>query len=331
MAWAKTAHRAVLFTSGILFCLLMAGVLAIQFWGHAVMPRVTLDLVAPPQRHKPVVIFTPQVIRASGVLVSDPALIEPTAQGPLPKIAADGRKPMAAYAAPAPTDAKFKIALVVSGLGLSATATAQALDILPAGVTLGFVPYADNVGDWVMRARGRGYEVLLEIPMEPPDFPDSDPGPNSLRTDQDTSTNINNLHWALSRFTGYAGVTNLLGQRFLSNETAMSPIISELDRRGLYFFDTEDPSIDAIASAPDIDRRLSDLEAQARTHGSAIGRVFLYPVSLARIAAWAAGLKARGFVLVPLSAIVSGSKPPCARIHVQRSALPAMCRHHAVQ
>ena len=66
--------------------------------------------------------------------------------------------------------------------------------------------------------------------------------------------------------------------------------------------------IDTIQTALEIDRRLSDLETMARAHGSAVGTAFLYPVSVDRIAQWAKGLQARGFVLVPVSAIVSSQK-----------------------
>ena len=236
---------------------------------------------------------------------------------------------MTAYAAPAAASAKFKIAIVVSGLGLSASATKAALDSLPASITLGFAPYAGDVGQWVADARSRGHEVLLEIPMEPFDFPDSDPGPHTLRAGQDEDANIQRLTWALSRFTGYAGVTNLLGQRFLSDSAALSPALTYLNRRGLYFFDngaaaqSVAPSVaaqvgipaaqggaalDQIQTALEIDRRLSELETQARANGSAVGSAFLYPVSVARIASWARGLEARGFVLVPVSAILAPAK-----------------------
>ena len=32
----------------------------------------------------------------------------------------------------------------------------------------------------VARAREAGHEVLLEVPMEPFDYPDNDPGPQTL-------------------------------------------------------------------------------------------------------------------------------------------------------
>jgi len=139
------------------------------------------------------------------------------------------------------------------------------------------------------------------------------------------------LTWALSRFTGYAGVTNLLGQRFLSDSDALAPMLTYLNRRGLYVFDNgtasqsvlpsvagqigipaaqSGPALDTTPTALEIDRRLSDLETQARANGSAVGSAFLYPVSVTRIAAWARGLESRGFVLVPVSAIVVQPTPP---------------------
>jgi polysaccharide deacetylase 2 family uncharacterized protein YibQ len=215
---------------------------------------------------------------------------------------------------------------MVGGLGVSASATQAALAALPAGVTLGFAPYAGDVGEWAGKARAGGHEVLLQIPMEPFDFPDSDPGPNTLRAGQDEEANLQRMSWALSRFTGYAGVSNLLGQRFLSDSAALAPALTHLNRRGLYFFDNGTASqsvaptvaaqvgipavqsnahIDSIQTATEIDRRLLELESQARANGSAVGSAFLYPVSIARIAAWAKTLEARGFVLVPVSAIVN--------------------------
>jgi hypothetical protein len=235
---------------------------------------------------------------------------------------------MTAYAAAAPAG-KFRIAIVVSGLGISTKATSAALAGLPPGVTLAFAPYAGDVQHWVNEARQGGHEVLLEVPMEPLDFPDSDPGPHTLRAGVDEDSNLQRLTWSLSRFTGYAGVTNLLGQRFLSNPDALSPAFTYLARRGLYFYDNgvsaqsvtpqtaavtatpfakADETLDGIQTALEIDRHLSALEDEARAHGSAVGAGFIYPVTLDRIAAWSKGLSARGFVLVPVSAIVNAPK-----------------------
>jgi polysaccharide deacetylase 2 family uncharacterized protein YibQ len=316
-------------------CVLTAGALGITVLGKVHRPGVILDLSAPPPSKPataPQAAAAPaappapidKIVMAGRALIADPALIENSAQGPLPRIADDGRKPMAAYAAPT-ANGKFRIAIVVSGLGLSAKATASAL-ALPSGITFAFLPYAGDVQHWVSQARQSGHEALLQVPMEPFDFPDSDPGPHTLRSGIERDANSQRLEWALSRFTGYAGVTNLLGQRFLADADALSPTLTQLSRRGLYFFDNgavaqsaaaevagrsgapfakADETLDGIQTALEIDKHLSNLETQAREHGTAIGSAFVYPITIERIAAWAKGLERRGFVLVPVSAIVN--------------------------
>lgn len=283
--------------------------------------------VTPPMQSVPTKIDSP--LYAGAALVADPGLIEQTAAGPLPRIADNGRTPMAAYA-PAVAVAKSpKIAMVVTGLGVSAKATAAAIAGLPPAVTLAFAPYASDVQRWVSEARRRGHEVLLEVPMEPYDFPDSDPGPHTLRIGAPEDANIERLTWAMTRFSGYAGVTNLLGGRFLADADSLEPVMTFVSRRGLLFFDSGSGgrsavpevasqlgapfaqsavTIDAIQTGMEIDQRLSELETRARAGGTAAGTGFLYPLTVERIGAWAQGLAGRGFVLVPASAIVAAGK-----------------------
>lgn len=266
---------------------------------------------------------------AGTALVADPALVEATPQGPLPRIADDGRTPMAAYAATAANGAGPRIAIVLSGLGMSAKQTVAALDGLPPQVTLAFGPYTDDVQRWVNEARARGHEVLLEVPMEPFDVPDSNPGSHTLMASISEQSNTERLSWSLSRFTGYVGITNLLGGRFLADADALAPVMSYVAQRGLLFFDGGREShsvasdiarqagaayvqsalaIDAIQSAMEIDARLAELETQSRAEGSSAGNGFVYPLTISRVTNWARGLRARGFVLVPPSAIVTHRK-----------------------
>jgi hypothetical protein len=165
--------------------------------------------------------------------------------------------------------------------------------------------------------------------MEPYDFPDSDPGPHTLRSGVGDDANTERLVWSLTRFTGYTGVTNLLGGRLMSDADSLEPVMTYLARRGLLFYDNggathsaapdvaaragvsfaqASDTIDSIQTAMEIDRQLSDLETRARAAGSASGSGFLYPITVARVTAWAQGLPSRGFVLVPASAIVQPKK-----------------------
>lgn len=268
-----------------------------------------------------------QPVYAGRNLIADPALVEPTASGPLPRIGSDGRAPMLAYAGPTIVPSgRPRIAIVLAGLGISARQTADALEALPAEVTLAFAPYADDVQRWVGEARKEGHEVLVEVPMESIEMPGSDPGPHTLRVDQEPEQNAQRLAWALTRFTGYTGVTNLQGSRFLSDNESLTPMLSYVAKRGLLFFDDGESrhsasaevagrvgvafaqstaTIDSIPSAVEIDNKLARLEDAARANGIAIGSAYATSVTVQRVALWAAGLKARGIVLVPASAVVS--------------------------
>ncbi len=291
-------------------------------------PQAPQEASVTPPPALPVQKVTQQIF-AGRALVADPALVENTPLGPLPRIAADGTTPMRAYAPATISDGRPRIAIVMTGLGISAKATETALKGLPGGVTLAFAPYAGDVQSWVGEARRQGHEVLLEVPMEPYDFPDSDAGPHTLRSGAAEDANTERLAWALTRFSGYAGVTNLLGDRFLSDAGSLEPMLTYLARRGLLFYDNgssthsvapavaghigvafaqADQTIDSIQTAMEVDRRLSALETLARQRGSAAGTGFIYPVTVDRVARWAQGLAGRGFVLVPASAIVSQPK-----------------------
>jgi len=175
---ASRSGRALSFACSFTICLMAAGALAITLFGRPHAPAIMMDLHAPASARAsapapaqtgdgPVMGRVTQPIYAGKALLADPALVENTAEGPLPRIADDGRKPMNVYAGTAPAGGKFKIAIVVNGLGLSAIATKAALDALPGNVTLGFTPYGADAGKWVSDARARGHEVLLQVPMDP--------------------------------------------------------------------------------------------------------------------------------------------------------------------
>ncbi|MBS0528368.1 MAG: divergent polysaccharide deacetylase family protein, partial [Proteobacteria bacterium] len=134
----------------------------------------------------------------------DQRLLEKSRYGMIPIVAADGLKPFKAYAMG--TDAERAraatmpvIAVVIGGLGVGAAKTTDAIMKLPPAVTLAFTPYGSDPAKLVERARAQHHEILLQVPMEPYDYPDNDPGPQTLLTSLGTEQNIDRLHWHLSR------------------------------------------------------------------------------------------------------------------------------------
>jgi len=261
----------------------------------------------------------------------DPRLLEKSRYGMIP-VASDGLKPFTVYAADADRVKAAKmpvVAIVVGGLGIGAAKTADAIMKLPPAVTLAFTPYGSDPTKLAERARTQRHEILLQIPMEPFDYPDNDPGPQTLLTTLAPEQNLDRFYWHLSRFQGYAGIANFMGARFVVTDTVMQPIVREAAKRGLGYFDDglaprsvapslaaaqampfakADFSIDAVPTAVEIDRALAKLEGLAKERGVAVGMASALPISIERISVWIKALETHGIMLVPLTTAMLKSK-----------------------
>ena len=45
--------------------------------------------------------------------------------------------------------------------------------------------------------------------------------------------NLKRLQWLMSRFTGYVGITNLMGAKFEPTQASFVPVLEEVKARGL--------------------------------------------------------------------------------------------------
>ena len=256
----------------------------------------------------------------------DPGLSEDTAEGSLPRVGQDGRQPWQVYARPYNVaDKRPRIALVIGGLGLSSNITDATITRMPANVTLAFDVQSPVAGAWCTRARQDGHEVFLDIPMEPFDYPRSDPGPHTLLTTLPTPDNIHRLYWGLRQGGGYVGVTTLSGSRFTTETNKITPIMQTLRDRGLMFLDAHiaphsavkdvayDMNYPAVVVTVRIDQNLSpealdaalaQLEQTARLTGKAVGLVMPTPIVLEKLQQWLKKLPEHGIALAPVSAMV---------------------------
>jgi len=220
------------------------------------------------------------------------SLLEDSDVGRLPIIGPDGTRPFDYYARPWSGARGTRIAIVVGGLGLSQTGTQDAIRKLPEEITLAFAASGNSLARWMQEARQNGHEILLQVPFEPFDYPQTDPGPGSLLTNLKPSQNMALLHRAMAQFTNYTGIMNFMGGRFLSTPDAMDPIMRDIADRGLMFLDDgsssqsltdkyakamemphafADLQLDSEIDKEKILRKLDDLERIADRKGSAIG------------------------------------------------------------
>lgn len=251
--------------------------------------------------------------------------LEDSPHGQLPIRTSNGRRPADIYARPWSRGGGKRIAIVIGGLGLSQTGTQRAIEDLPPEITLAFAPTGNSLTRWMRAARRKGHELLIQVPMEPFNYPQVNPGPNTLRLASSTETNIDNLHWALGRITNYTGITNYLGARFMADERGMNPVMEELGRRGLLFFNDGSGAANAAVNAnaqrtgvpylagnviidssndgTAIRNKLKALETIATVRGKAVGSGSALELTIKEVAAWANDAKKRGFEIVGVAAL----------------------------
>jgi polysaccharide deacetylase 2 family uncharacterized protein YibQ len=134
----------------------------------------------------------------------------------------------------------------------------------------------------------------------------------------------------MGRFPGYVGVAGYLGAKFTADEGALTPVLAEIGRRGLdYFDDGASPLSKAgdLASGLDVKATRADVlmeaggsaeaafaqaEDLARRRGSAIVVASALPATMEALARWTSGLEAKGFVLAPLSALTNAQRDRAA-------------------
>jgi hypothetical protein len=224
----------------------------------------------------------------------------------------------------APADGRPMIAIVLDDVGVNRRGARNAI-ALPAPLTLAFMTYADGLPEMTAAARAAGHELMLHVPMQPVSEA-MDPGPNVLSGALPRAELMQRLAWGLDRFEGYVGINNHMGSRFTASPEGMALVMGALKERGLLFLDslTAGNSVAGQLAArsgvpyavrdvfldnePDdpaaIHRQLAMLEETARARGYAIGIGHPHDGTVAALAQWIPEMQARGFRLVPVSAIV---------------------------
>lgn len=238
--------------------------------------------------------------------------------GPVPVIAANGMTASSAYARPFRSDGRPMVALIVGGLGLNPQTTREAIEALPPEVTLSFVPYTPGLQGWIDLARANGHEVIVEVPMQPINYPDNDPGPQTLMANARMEDLMARINWVMSRASGYFALSNYQGGAFFKDKAATGTFMQNLQARGVAFIDdgqlrgtggawgraSADRIIDSQINATAIAAQLGGLEQQAKQRGQALGTGLAFPVTLAVALKWTRELDGKGLQLAPASAML---------------------------
>jgi len=256
-------------------------------------------------------------------------LLTPAPAAPLltPAPAAPGElPPWRRYALPPPPlDGRPMIALVIDDLGIDKKRSARAI-ALKGPLTLSFLAYASDIKRQTAAARAAGHELLLHISMEPTSKY-VDPGPHVLKTALSAAELRRRLEWGFSRFDAFVGINNHMGSKFTAYPAGMQVVMEELRRRGLLFLDSRTSRasvgaeiarrmgvpyaernifLDHVNDAAVVESRLAETERLAQRKGYAVAISHPRDSTFKALVPWLRGIEAKGFRLVPLSAVVRG-------------------------
>ena len=251
-------------------------------------------------------------------------LVQKSDAGPVPIPSSDGTTPWRYYARPFEHKGSTPmVAIIIVGLGKSKN-VAESATKLPEDFTLSFSPYAKDMASWVIAARTAGHETMVDLPLEPADYPATDPGPYGLLAGKGLQENATRLQWLMSRSGAYTGFVAPSNEVFSANDEAFKGLLQSLSDHGLLLLLAHDPGkaetrqaidngsgavvaadelVDEELSAAAIQVRLASLEQTAKDRGYAIGIAQAYPITIQQLAAWSAKLREHGVVLAPVSFI----------------------------
>jgi len=261
----------------------------------------------------------------------------PAAPGAPPSLAAEPPIPSQA-AAPAPAAAPgvpvspkqpeapgaAKVAIIMTGMGLSKSSTVEAMKLPPA-ISFSFSPYSSNLNEWFQAAKANGNSILLDLPLEPNDYPITDPGPYALLTSLTKEENLGRLKELLSLADpALTGLVASRDEKFSSSVENLAALLNELKNHSLrlYFANNNSTSpVLALSNSFDvpvfvsdvilddkindaaIKDKLAELEKAALAKGSAIAIARPYPLTVKEVASWIQTLEAKGIKLVPAAEI----------------------------
>jgi uncharacterized protein len=197
-----------------------------------------------------------------------------------------------------PVPELHKIAIVIDDLGYDRHIAQEFID-LQAPLTLSFLPQAPHAKEMALLAREKGKETLLHLPMEPLDYPRTNPGPGALLLSMSATEIIQIIDNDFKEFPFVPGANNHMGSRFTENREKMAPVLEYLKKRNLFFLDSlttaqsvvpslaEDLGVkylqrnifldNEIAEGP-IRQQLEKLIRLAQARGFAVGSGHPYPL-----------------------------------------------------
>lgn len=214
-----------------------------------------------------------------------------------------------------------RVAILLRGIGQDRRDSQDAISKLPGAISLGVLA-TDDGEEMAKRAREKGHEIIVQLPMDL----DTSPSALDFLSSSAPKDNAARMQAALGRFKSYSGVTTPAGNKLLQSKDALRPIMQDIKSRNIVFIGEGTNShalvremaaelkirygnaaviIDTQPTPDGIKAALGRLVQVAQKRGSAIGIGYVSSETVDQLQAWSQGLAAQGVTLVPAVSLAS--------------------------
>jgi len=220
-----------------------------------------------------------------------------------------------------------RLALIIEEYGED-RALSRRFAELPGTFTAAVRSNMENAEAWAKEARQTGMEVILDLPMEPKNYPTRNPGSDAILVDISGREIRKRFEKALNTVGTVKGVKIYMGSLAVEDRDVMRPILEEMAARSLYLVD---PTTSEYSVVPELARemevpvyevtsisqvdagrndegtigiRFDDLVRSVRAHGYALGIVHPKEGTLAVLADRLPGLAREGIVVMGLTEVM---------------------------
>ena len=192
------------------------------------------------------------------------------------------------------------VAIIIDDMGYKKR-LAEKFCHLDAALTFSVFPHSPYKTSIIKRATEHGIEIMVHLPMEPNEYPQTNPGPGALLAAMSPDALISELNRNLDDVPLAKGVNNHMGSRLTISSFQMNQIFSILKKRDLFFIDSRttvetvarqsarllqvpfsqrDVFLDHVQERAFIKKQLAALLKTAREHGEAVGIGHPYEITL---------------------------------------------------
>ena len=193
------------------------------------------------------------------------------------------------------------VAIIIDDCGLGHMESFEKALNIPYPITFAILPFRRYSKKCAYLANGKGYDVILHMPMEPVSYPKADPGPGAIfKTDRKKEI-IKKLNRAFGDIRFAKGFNNHMGSAITQSRFAVRVILSYAEKHNKFFVDSRttpysvveeearkmgvkvlsrDVFLDNVIDYAHIKKQLNEVVEKAYKQGYAIAIGHNYPMTI---------------------------------------------------